>query len=121
MTEFNAHVPNRDIRQRVSDLAIAGIPKYLIAKIVKLDDETLNKYYEYELSCAQAECVERIGKVLAIQAQEGDIKAMSLYLKTQGAKFGFVEKQVVETVNSDDTLALKDKIKELEGKFDRDY
>lgn len=121
MTLNNAHVPNKDIRQRVSDLAIAGIPKGLIAKIVKMDEVTLQKYYDYELSCAQPECVERIAKVLAIQAQEGDIKAMTLYLKTQAAKFGWVEKQVVENVNAEDTLALKDKIKELEGKFDRDY
>ena len=117
----NTHKPTDDIRQRVKDLAVAGIPVYLIAKVVKLDDETLTKHYQYELSCSQAETVQRIAKVVAIQAEQGDPKAQALYLKTQGAKFGWVEKQVVETVSADDTQALKDKIKELESKFDKDY
>jgi hypothetical protein len=117
----NAHVPTKELRQRISDLAIAGIPQYLIAKIIKLDDETMTKHYEYELSCAQPEAVARIAKVVAVQAEGGDPKAQALYLKTQAAKFGWVEKQVVETVSSDEAQALKDKIKELEGKFERDY
>ncbi len=121
MAEFNAHTPNKDIRIRVADLATAGIPKYLIAKIVKLDEDTLSKYYDYELSCAQAETVDRIARVVAIQAQDGDSKAQALYLKTQGAKFGWVEKQVIENQNADDAQALRDKIAELEGKFNRDY
>lgn len=117
----NTHKPTLDMRQRVSDLAVAGIPKYLIAKIIKIDDETLTKHYEYELSCAQAEAVHRISKVVAIQAEGGDPKAQALYLKTQGAKFGWVEKQIVENTSSDETKELKSKVAELEGKFDRDY
>lgn len=117
----NQHEPTPELRQRIIDLAQAGIPKYLIAKIVKIDDETLTKHYEYELETAIPEAVGRIAKVVAIQAQEGDAKAQALYLKTQGARYGFVEKQVVESVSSDDTLALKAKIAELESKFTRDY
>ncbi len=121
MVMCNEHQPTTQLKQRVTDLATAGIPKYLIAKIVKLDEDTLNKHYEYQLSCAQAEAVDRIAKVLAIQAESGDPKAQALYLKTQGAKFGWVEKQVIESVSAEDTQALKDKLKELEGKFDKDY
>lgn len=117
----NTHVPTPELRQRINDLAVAGIPVYLIAKIVKLDDDTLRKHYEYELSCSQADMVNRISKVVAIQAEAGDSKAQALYLKTQGAKFGWVEKQVVETKSTDDTKELKEKIKELEAKFERDY
>lgn len=117
----NTHKPTPELRQRVTDLATAGIPVYLIAKIIKLDDETLTKHYDYELSCAQPQAVERIAKVVAIQAEAGDPKAQALYLKTQGAKFGWVEKQIVETKNADDTKELKDKIKELEAKHERDY
>lgn len=117
----NTHVPTNALKQRVKDLAVAGIPVYLIAKVVKLDDETLTKHYQYELSCSQAEVVERIARVVAIQAEQGDSKAQALYLKTQGAKFGWVEKQVIETNNADETKELKDKLKELESKFDRDY
>lgn len=117
----NTHKPTEELRTRVKDLAIAGVPLYLIAKIIKLDEETVRKHYDYELNCAQAECVSRIAKVVAIQAEGGDSKAQALYLKTQGAKFGFVEKQVIESKNADETQALKDKVKELESKFDRDY
>lgn len=117
----NTHYPTKELKQRIRDLAVAGIPLYLIAKIVKLDDETVSKHYEYELSCSQAEMVQRIAKVVAIQAEAGDPKSQALYLKTQGAKFGFVEKQIVETKNSDDTKELKDKLIELEAKFQRDY
>lgn len=124
MTLYNGatpHCPTPELKQRVTDLATAGIPKYLIAKIIKIDDETLTKYYDYELSCAQPEAVERIAKVVALQAEQGDSKAQALYLKTQGAKFGWVEKQVIEQQSSEDTQALKDKVKELEDKFTRDY
>ena len=117
----NTHVPTHELRQRITDLAIAGIPVYLIAKIVKLDDETITKHYDYELSCSQAEAVQRIAKVVALQAEAGDSKAQALYLKTQGAKFGFVEKQVIETKTADDTKELQEKLKELEEKFQRDY
>lgn len=117
----NAHVPTKELKQRVIDLATAGIPQYLIAKIIKIDKETLTKHYEFELETAQPEAVERISKVVALQAEAGDPKAQALYLKTQGAKFGWVEKQVVETVSVDETQALKDKIRELEDKFTKDY
>ena len=121
MPIHNPHVPTEEMRTRVKDLAVAGIPVYLIAKVVKIDDETLTKHYEYELSCSQAEAVQRIAKVVALQAEAGDPKAQALYLKTQGAKFGWIEKQVVETTTSDETKELKDKVKALEGKYDKEY
>lgn len=121
MVMHNTHQPTEELKQRVKDLAVAGIPKYLIAKIIKIDDDTLCKHYDYELSCAQPEAVERIAKVVAIQAESGDSKAQALYLKTQGAKYGWVEKQVIEQQTNEDTQALKDKIKELEQQHVRDY
>lgn len=117
----NSHIKTTALSARVEDLAVAGIPRYMIAQIIKIDDETLNKYYSYELACAQPEAVARIGKVVAMQALEGDTKSQALYLKTQGAKFGWVEKQVIETVNAEETQALKDTIKEIEAKHAKDY
>ncbi len=121
MVMSNEHIPNPALRLRVTDLATAGIPKYLIAKIIKIDDETLTKHYEHELACAQPEAVERISKVVAIQAEAGDPKAQALYLKTQGAKFGWVEKQLIETKDADETADLKEQIKALEDKYRKDY
>jgi len=117
----NTHYPTPEQRQRVSDLAIAGIPVYLIAKIVKLDDETLTKHYEYELSCAEPQAIARVAKVVSIQAEQGNEKSQALLLKTRGAKYGWVEKQVVETINSDETKDMREQIKALEEKYKRDY
>lgn len=121
MVMSNEHIPTDDLRQRISDLAVAGIPIYLICEIVDINDDTLNKYYKRELMCAEPEAVERVAKTVVMQAMAGDPKAQALYMKTKGAKYGWVEKQVIEQHNSEDTQALKDKIKELEDKHVKDY
>lgn len=115
------HKPTRESRQRISDLAVAGIPLHLICKIVKLDDDTVRKYYSHELSCAEPEAVERIARTIVMQAENGNEKSQALYMKTKGAKYGWVEKQVIEQVSSEDTQALQEKIKELEQQHEKDY
>ena len=65
--------------------------------------------------------VERISNVVAVQAQNGNEKSQALYLKTQAAKFGWVEKQIIEQTDSKDTQELRDKIAELEQVNQRDY
>lgn len=121
MVMSNEHIPTKELRQRVSDLIMAGTPQYIIAEIIEIDHETLGKHYAKEIKTAKSIAIERIAKTVYGQAVEGDSKAQALYLKTQGASQGWVEKQIVENVSSDETQALKEKVKELEGKFDRDY
>jgi len=121
MTDFNQHIPTIKTRQRISDLVASGIPLHIIAQIVELDDQTIKKHYKRELDCAQAEVVDRIGKVVALQAEAGDAKSQALYLKTQGARFGWIEKQIVENVSSKESDDLKAKIAELEATSQRDY
>lgn len=121
MTINNAHKPTPALRQRVCDLVMSGAPVHIICEIIEIDDDTLRKHYRKEIATAKTVAIERIGKTVYQQALEGDSKAQALYLKTQGSSHGWVEKQVVENVNSDDTQALKVKIKELEDKFQRDY
>jgi hypothetical protein len=121
MTLSNEHVPTKELRQRIKDLSLAGTPKYLIAKVVRLDDETITKHYDYELSCAKTEAVEAIAKTVYVQALNGNEKSQALYLKTQGASHGWVEKQVIETNSDADTKELKDRIAKLEGQHERDY
>lgn len=116
-----SHVPTKELRQRVTDLVITGTPKYLIAEVIGIDDQTLTKHYEYELKTAKSVAIERIGKTVYQQALDGDNKAQALYLKTQGASHGWVEKQIVENVNGEDNEALKIKIQELEAKYAKDY
>lgn len=117
----NEHIPTTALRQRISDLAIAGIPLYLICEVVGIDDDTVRKHYKRELLCAEPEAIERVAQTVVMQAMNGDAKAQALYMKTKGAKYGWVEKQVIEQATSEDAQALKERIKELEGKFDRDY
>lgn len=121
MVMSNKHIPTLQSRQRVRDLVVAGIPKHLIAKIIKIDDETLTKHYEEELTCAQPEAVEAVSKTVYHQALNGNEKSQALYLKTQGAKFGWVEKQVIEQTDNNETEELKAKIADLEEKYKRDY
>ncbi len=117
----NKHVPTDEIRQRVCDLVMSGAPISIICEIIDMDDDTLRKYYGKELKTAKTIAIERIGKTVYQQALDGDSKAQALYLKTQGASQGWIEKQVVETVSSEESQALKDKIAELENKYEKDY
>lgn len=121
MAIHNPHEPTPELRQRVCDLVMSGAPIHIICDILDMDDDTLRKHYRKELTTAKAVAIERIGKTVYQQAVEGDSKAQSLYLKTQGASQGWIEKQVIETNVADDTKELKEKLKELESKFQRDY
>lgn len=115
------HQPTVVLRHRIHDLAVAGVPLYTICKVVGLDDDTIRKYYRVELEHAEPEAVARVAKTVIAQAENGDSKAQSLYLKTKGAKYGWVEKQVVETVSNEETSELKNRIAELEAQHERDY
>lgn len=115
------HEATTESKQRVRDLSCAGIPKHLIAKILKMDEETLNNNYADELSTAHPEAVERISKTVIMQAENGDPKAQALYLKTQGAKYGWVEKQVIEQADTKEMQELQSKIAALEDKYSKDY
>ncbi len=121
MAIHNPHEPTQALRQRVCDLVMSGAPIHIICEIIAIDDDTLRKHYKFELTTAKSIAIERIGKTVYQQALEGDSKAQALYLKTQGASQGWIEKQVIETNAADDTKELKEKLKELEAKFERDY
>ena len=117
----HAHVKTDELKEKITDLARAGIPQYLIAKICGMHEDTLRKHYDTELACAMPDAIARIAKTVYAQALDGNTHSQALYIKTQGAKFGFVEKHVVENVDSTETEALKLKVAELEGKFASDY
>jgi len=117
----NSHVPTPELRQRVCDLVMSGAPIHIICEIISIDDDTLRKYYGKEIKTAKAVAIERIGKIVYQQALQGNDKSQALYLKTQGASQGWVEKQVIETVSAEDTQALDQKVKELEAKHEKDY
>ena len=115
------HEPTHCSRVRVATLAQSGIPLYLIAEMMDLDEDTINKYYSKELKTSKADMIARIGETVARQALEGSEKSQALYLKTQGAQYGWVEKQVVENVGNSETAELKARIAELEKASEKDY
>lgn len=117
----NKHKPTTALKCRISDLVMAGTPLRLIAEIVDLCEETIQKHYSRELKTAKAIAIERIAKTVYQQALNGDSKAQSLYLKTQGASQGWIEKHVIEAVSNDETQALQHKIKMLESMSVKDY
>ncbi len=121
MLNPNDHVPTKESRQRVTDLVRAGTPKYIITRIIGIDQETLNKYYDYEMTCAKSEAIVAIGTTVFQQALNGNEKSQSLYLKTQGASQGWVEKQVIENVDNTQTVELMDKVKQLESKYNKEF
>ena len=121
MVMHNTHQVSDELKQRVSDLVMSGAPIHIICEILDIDDDTLRKYYSKEIKTAKSVAIERIGKVVYKQALSGDNKAQALYLKTQGASQGWIEKQVIETTTVDDTQVLREKIAELELKHERDY
>jgi hypothetical protein len=121
MVMSNEYIPTEALRQRVCDLVMSGAAIYIICEILDINDDTLRKYYGKEIKTAKAVAIERMGKTVYTQGLEGDRHSQALYLKTQGASQGWVEKQVIETTNVDDTLELKSKVKELEDKYKRDY
>lgn len=118
----NEYIPDDFTRTRVEDMARAGIPKGLIAEIIEIDTETLDKYYGKEVRHATPKAVARVGATLYQQALNGDTKAMALYLKTQGAKFGWIEKQVIEVAtDNQETKELQERVLMLEQKHTKDY
>ncbi len=121
MVMHNTHQITKELRQRVCDLVMVGTPKYLIAEVLEIDDETLTKHYAKELATAKTVAIERIGKTVYQQALDGNEKSQTLYLKTQGASHGWVEKQVVENVANTETIELRDKIAALEERYSKDY
>lgn len=121
MVMHNTHQPTDELKQRVIDLVRCGTPKHLIAEVIEIDDATLNKHYAKELKTAKTTAIERIGKTVYQQALEGNNKAQALYLKTQGADHGWVEKQVIEQRNDREVDEMRKTIEELEEKYQRDY
>lgn len=119
---FNEHFPDEITRAQVQSLATAGIPHALIAEIVELSEDTLNKHYKKELKFSTPIAVARIAGTLYQQALNGDTKAAVQYLKMKGAQYGWVEKQVVEvTADTKETKELEQRVLELEAQHVRDY
>jgi len=105
----------------VRKMSANGIPKTSIAKIIGISVDTLDKHYGHEIRTAHPEHINKIANKAAELALEGNDKMISLILKTQGARYGFVEKQVIEQQDSKAMEELASKVKALEKDAEADY
>jgi hypothetical protein len=78
------HEPNDANRFLVSELVSFGITQEKIAARLSISEDTLVKYYRYELDTAKTNAVQKIATGLFAKAEGGDLAAQIFYLKTQG-------------------------------------
>jgi len=116
------HKRNNAIAAQVESYARAGIPVYIISKILKIDESVIKKNYTAELLKAEPDMIEQVANVAFMKAIEGNEKMIQLILSKKGAKYGWIEKQVIDNVNSIEELeALKQKLAKLEKEHEKDY
>lgn len=118
MTE---HVRTFEKILAVKNYVRAGIPQQTIARLLGMSCSTLQEKYKHELSTAHAEHISKIADTAFQLAADGNEKMVSLLLKTQGARYGFVEKQVIEQQDSKAMEELASKVKALEKDAEADY
>ena len=82
-----AHEPNDATRRAVEILATAGLFQYQIAAQMKMDEDTLVKYYDYELTTGWASNMKKATDVVVKRMeQDGDeaLEAAKFFLSRRG-------------------------------------
>lgn len=122
MTSGVEHKRNEHIANKVEAYARAGIPVYIISKLLQIDDDVIKKYYSRELLKAEPDLIESVANIAFMKALDGNEKMIKLILDKRGAKYGWIEKQVIDNINSQEELeALKEKLNKLEQDNEQDY
>lgn len=120
-TVSNEHKRTPDRVTKVKNFTFAGIPQKIQAQLLGISEETLRKHYRHELNTAHAETVADLSNVAAFKAREGNEKMLALLLKTQGNRYGFVEKTVTETTDSAELEDLRKRTEQLEKKHEAEF
>jgi hypothetical protein len=102
-------------------MAQAGIPKKNIASLLALSYDELDQHYWRELKHGLDEKILALSDTATQLALNGNEKLLQFLLRTQGYKYGFSEKQVVEVHNSSELEQLEKQIQQLEQQYDKDY
>ena len=115
------HRPTEQTRYMIIKMVESGVPHDKIARIMAIGQDTLYKHYRHELEHALDVKITKLAGKATDMALAGNEKMLTLLLKTQGAKYGFIERQVIEIGKSDELEQLQNKVKELEQLHDKDY
>lgn len=115
------HRPTIEERAIVKRMAQAGIPKKNIASLLALSYAELDQHYWRELKHGLDEKILALSDTATQLALNGNEKLLQFLLRTQGYKYGFSEKQVVEVQNSSELEQLEKQIQQLEQQYDKDY
>lgn len=92
------HQPTKALRDTVMLHARVGTPIKTIAKVLKIDDKTLTKYYRDELDTSLAIANAEVGGHLFNKTRQGDTAAQIFWLKTRA---GFKETSRNEITGED--------------------
>jgi hypothetical protein len=80
-----AHVPTDATRAEVAALVAYGIKQEHIASRLRISDETLRKYYQYEIDNGLANMINEVANALYNKGvNQGDTSALIFILKTRG-------------------------------------
>jgi hypothetical protein len=113
MTDFRLHKPTGESREAVRSLASFGVSREEIAKYIKIDPDTLVKYYSDILDTAKTNANRNIAEMLYQKALKGDTTCMIFWLKTQ-AKFREVDKAVEKPIH-ESILEILQSLKTVQG------
>lgn len=84
----------------VREQAGLGVPQEMIGAMIGCSDDTLRKYFEYELLCGKAETISKVANSLVKNAiDNNNVVAQTFYLKTQAR---WIEKEKLEITGKDD-------------------
>lgn len=83
MAQGKAHVPTQENRDTVKKLSALGVTYEDIALKLKINDDTLKKYYKEELDEGRIDANAAIAGTLFQQAKKGNTAAAIFWLKTR--------------------------------------
>lgn len=91
---FQAHVPTEQTREIASTLAGLGLSQTLIAATLKINADTLTKYYLADMEIGRAKTHAKVANAIVVNAVDNmNVAAQQLYAKTQ---MGWSETNKVE-------------------------